>query len=337
MSRRCSSRGSVDGHAEHLVVAAGLVGHPEHADRAALDQAAGERGLLEQHQGVERVAVQAEGVLDEAVVGGVLRRGEQRPVEADPAALVVHLVLVALTLRDLHQYVELHSTSFRQTRPVPFAGHDRASLAALSPEPHIEGSPLWPRGAAGLSGSSPRSSCSRCWRSRWSASSSTSASAGSAGDRPTRAPTRRPWRRPKGSSCRPPGSPRSSRRPASAVAVDPARVAATVRPFLRKAVLGRHYAVLVTDLSTGRPVFRQGAPTITPASTDQAAHLDRCPGEPRPDGEVPHVGHLVGRLPSARARRWGRPLPGQHAPSRPGRLPEPGRRRDPGRSARCAS
>ena len=51
------------------------------------------------------------------------------------------------------------------------------------------------------------------------------------------------------------------------VAVDPARVADTVRPFLRKAVLGKHYAVVVTDLSTGRPVFRQGAPTITPAST----------------------------------------------------------------------
>lgn len=56
-------------------------------------------------------------------------------------------------------------------------------------------------------------------------------------------------------------------RTGAAVAVDPARVAATVRPFLRKAVLGKHYAVVVTDLSTGRPVFGQGAPTITPAST----------------------------------------------------------------------
>ena len=97
MSRRCSRRGSVR-HAEDLVVAAGLVGHPEHADRAAVDQAAGERRLLQQHQRVERVAVEAEGVLDVAVVGGVLRRGEQHPVEADPAALVVDLVLVALPL-----------------------------------------------------------------------------------------------------------------------------------------------------------------------------------------------------------------------------------------------
>ena len=108
MSRRCSCRGSSAGHAEHLVVAALLVGHPEHADGAGLDQAAGERRLLDQHERVERVAVLAERVLDEAVVGRVLGGGEQRPVEADPAGLVVHLVLVALPLGDLDRDVELH-------------------------------------------------------------------------------------------------------------------------------------------------------------------------------------------------------------------------------------
>src|SRR3984957_2263900 len=46
-------------HADDLVVAALLVGHPEHPDRAAADQAAGERGFLDQDQGVERVAVLA--------------------------------------------------------------------------------------------------------------------------------------------------------------------------------------------------------------------------------------------------------------------------------------
>ena len=113
MSRRCSWRGSVGGHAEDLVVAALLVGHPEHADRPAADQAAGERRLQQEHEGVERVAVLAERVLDEAVVGRVLRRGEQGPVEAEPPGVVVHLVLVALPLGDLHEYVELHDHAFR--------------------------------------------------------------------------------------------------------------------------------------------------------------------------------------------------------------------------------
>ena len=76
----------VAGHAEDLVVAALLVLHPEHADRAGPDQAARERRLLDQHQRVQRVAVLAEAVLDEPVVGRVLGGGEQRPVQPDPAA-----------------------------------------------------------------------------------------------------------------------------------------------------------------------------------------------------------------------------------------------------------
>ncbi len=47
----------------------------------------------------------------------------------------------------------------------------------------------------------------------------------------------------------------------------PSRVAAAVQPMLRKRVLGKHVGVLVTDLTTGRPLFRSGALRITPAST----------------------------------------------------------------------
>ena len=56
-------------------------------------------------------------------------------------------------------------------------------------------------------------------------------------------------------------------RPGKAVGVDPAKVAAVVAPLLRKRVLGPHFGVLVTDLTTGRPVYRTGAKVITPAST----------------------------------------------------------------------
>ena len=97
------------GDAEHLVVAAGLVGHPEHAEGPGLDQAAGEGRLGQQDESVERVSVLAEGVLDEAVVGRVLRRGEQGAVEPDATGVVVDLVLVPLPLRDLDGDVELHA------------------------------------------------------------------------------------------------------------------------------------------------------------------------------------------------------------------------------------
>jgi D-alanyl-D-alanine carboxypeptidase/D-alanyl-D-alanine-endopeptidase (penicillin-binding protein 4) len=56
-------------------------------------------------------------------------------------------------------------------------------------------------------------------------------------------------------------------RPPAEVRADPGRVAAAVRPLLRPRVLGRHVGVLVTDLATGRPVYRSGAPVVTPAST----------------------------------------------------------------------
>ena len=129
MSRRCSRRGSWR-DAQHLVVAAGLVGHAEHADRAALDEAAGEGRLLQDHERVERVAVLAEGVLDEAVVGRVGRRGEEHAVEADAPGLVVDLVLVALTLGDLHQHVERQHVFLHHSPP-----HGRRPSAASGASP----------------------------------------------------------------------------------------------------------------------------------------------------------------------------------------------------------
>src|SRR5579859_118794 len=96
------------GNAQDLVVRAFLVAHAEHPDRAAADQAARKRRLLEQNERIERVAVPRQRVLDEPVIGRIPGRGEQHPVQPDPPGLVIHLVLVALALRDLYDDVELH-------------------------------------------------------------------------------------------------------------------------------------------------------------------------------------------------------------------------------------
>src|SRR4051794_19883358 len=110
---------------EDLVVPALLVGHPEHADGAAGDQAPRKGRLLEQHQGIERVAVLPEGVLDVAVVGRISGGGEEHPVQADAAGGMVQLVLVSLALRDFYRHVELHALS------VAYGGPARSAEVAL--------------------------------------------------------------------------------------------------------------------------------------------------------------------------------------------------------------
>jgi hypothetical protein len=39
-------------HAEHFVIASGLIGHPEHPDRAASDLHTGERRLAKKYESV---------------------------------------------------------------------------------------------------------------------------------------------------------------------------------------------------------------------------------------------------------------------------------------------
>ena len=106
MSATASQRPSRGRHADQLGVLAGLVLHVQHADRAGLDPNAWIHRVVEEDEGIERVAVTAEGVGDEAVVGGVGGRREQPAIEVDAVRLVVDLVLVAAAAGDLDDDVD---------------------------------------------------------------------------------------------------------------------------------------------------------------------------------------------------------------------------------------
>ena len=55
--------------------------------------------------------------------------------------------------------------------------------------------------------------------------------------------------------------------PARAGQTDASALAERIRPMLRHRALGKHFALLVTDLASGKELFRDGARTVTPAST----------------------------------------------------------------------
>ena len=90
-------------HAEDLLVLAGLVVHLQHADRPARHEAAGKRRRGHEQQRVERIAVLAERLQQEAVVARVDDARVERAVEHDALEPGVVLVLVAAALRDLDE------------------------------------------------------------------------------------------------------------------------------------------------------------------------------------------------------------------------------------------
>jgi hypothetical protein len=126
------------GHADHLWVRPGVVTHSEQADGPATDQAPGEGRFLNKDQRVEGVAVLAEAVLDKAIVGRILRRGEQCPVEPEAAGLLIHLVLVARSFRNLDGDIELHvDTSYRSAASRRSASGSMWSIRSRDPFAYV--------------------------------------------------------------------------------------------------------------------------------------------------------------------------------------------------------
>ena len=69
-------------------------------------KAAWEGRLANHHKRIERIAVLSKRSLDEAVVGRILGRGEQRTVQPDPASFMINFVLVLLTFGNLDGDIE---------------------------------------------------------------------------------------------------------------------------------------------------------------------------------------------------------------------------------------
>jgi hypothetical protein len=92
-----------------------------------------------QDQGVQRVPVLAQGVVDEPVVGGVLGGGEQGAVEPDTSGLVIDLVLVPAALGDFDGDVEVHGSLLLE--------EGQRSCVTAPPDP---GRGRWPARSGGV-------------------------------------------------------------------------------------------------------------------------------------------------------------------------------------------
>ena len=74
---------------QELVVAAGLVGHLEHAEHTGGHDHARQHRLRQNHEGIQRIAVLAEGAVNEPVVERIGHGGKQVAVKVNLAGFVV--------------------------------------------------------------------------------------------------------------------------------------------------------------------------------------------------------------------------------------------------------
>ena len=163
--------GVADGDGQDLVVGLAGVEHGHQADRPGGHQGHRRHGLLAEHQDVERVVVLGVRLGDEAVIGRVVDRRVEDPVEPEQAGLLVQLVLDARPHRDLDQGVELAREVLARGDVVPGMQHRVRAFAvegvragcrtAILRGPIIAesvGGPTgpWPRFNAGPTGSPGR-------------------------------------------------------------------------------------------------------------------------------------------------------------------------------------
>jgi hypothetical protein len=119
--------------ADDLLVALALVHQRQHADRLGAQDRQRRHRLLHQHQHVQRVAVVAQRLRDEAVVGGVEHRAVQHAVDAQEAGVLVQLVLDLAPLGDLDHGLEPLRGVRAHVDIVPCMRHARDDSARRRP------------------------------------------------------------------------------------------------------------------------------------------------------------------------------------------------------------
>src|SRR5262245_61213930 len=135
--------GIVDVDRDDLVVLPLLVPHRQHPDRLRAQDAERQHGLLTQHQHVKGVAVVAEGLRQEAIVGGVVNGAGQDAVEREQAGRLVQLVLDLRAFGDLDHRAEMPLDLVAELDVVPRVHH-----AEYSPRPTTAPWALWPTASA---------------------------------------------------------------------------------------------------------------------------------------------------------------------------------------------
>src|SRR5689334_11653108 len=84
-------------HRKNFVIRLAAIQHLEHAQRPAIDLAAGERRLVDVHENVEWITVVVQSSRDKPVIAGIVHRRVQHAIEPNHSGRLVELILVATT------------------------------------------------------------------------------------------------------------------------------------------------------------------------------------------------------------------------------------------------
>jgi hypothetical protein len=123
-------RGIVRMHGDDLGVLLVAVDHVHDADRARLHDAQGDHGILSENEDVHGIAVVPVGAGNEAVVGRVVDRAVEDPVEVEESRRLVQLVLGVAALRDLDDASQLLGEPVAELYVVPGVGHKGIIVAS---------------------------------------------------------------------------------------------------------------------------------------------------------------------------------------------------------------